>query len=321
MSVSTREAYGQALLDLADRYDYLVLDADLSKATQTVLFSKAHPDRFFNMGIAESNMMSVAAGMAACGETVFASSFAVFAAGRAFEQVRNSIAYPKLNVKIAATHGGVLIGQDGGSHQAIEDLSLMRTLPNMTVMAPCDEHSAKKAVEAALQIDGPVYLRFGRFAPDADVYTADRAPFTVGKGNLLRQGDDVAIFAIGDLVCMALEAAKALGKPWHAGVVQCKDSFYGQHSPSRMPVSYELLAKWEAWKRLGVLASEMESAALFCCAAALGVRCGSCFHVIWNQEREAAGLDQHESHDLTAAVEVGIEAVKRLILADRDGAS
>ena len=118
-----------------------------------------------------------------------------------------------------------------------------------------------------------------------------------------------------------VEAAKALGKPWHAGVVQCKDSFYGQHSPSRMPVSYELLAKWEAWKRLGVLASEMESAALFCCAAALGVRCGSCFHVIWNQEREAAGLDQHESHDLTAAVEVGIEAVKRLILADRDGAS
>lgn len=210
MPVSTREAYGQALVDLAGRYDYLVLDADLSKATQTVLFSKAHPDRFFNMGIAEANMMAVAAGMAACGETVFASSFAVFAAGRAFEQVRNSIAYPKLNVKIAATHGGVLIGQDGGSHQAIEDLSLMRTLPNMTVIAPCDEHSAKKAVEAALQIDGPVYLRFGRFAPDADVYTAADAPFTVGKGNVLREGADVAIFAIGDLVCMALEAAKDL---------------------------------------------------------------------------------------------------------------
>ena len=210
MPVSTREAYGQALVDLAGRYDYLVLDADLSKATQTVLFSKAHPDRFFNMGIAEANMMAVAAGMAACGETVFASSFAVFAAGRAFEQVRNSIAYPKLNVKIAATHGGVLIGQDGGSHQAIEDLALMRTLPNMTVIAPCDEHSAKKAVEAALQIDGPVYLRFGRFAPDADVYTAADAPFTVGKGNVLREGADVAIFAIGDLVCMALEAAKAL---------------------------------------------------------------------------------------------------------------
>lgn len=210
MPVSTREAYGQALVDLAGRYDYLVLDADLSKATQTVLFSKAHPDRFFNMGIAEANMMAVAAGMAACGETVFASSFAVFAAGRAFEQVRNSIAYPKLNVKIAATHGGVLIGQDGGSHQAIEDLSLMRTLPNMTVLAPCDEHSAKKAVEAALQIDGPVYLRFGRFAPDADVYTAASAPFTVGRGNVLREGSDVAIFAIGDLVCMALEAAGAL---------------------------------------------------------------------------------------------------------------
>ena len=173
MPISTREAYGQALVDLADRYDFVVLDADLSKATQTTLFAKAHPDRFFNMGIAEGNMMTVAAGMAACGETVFASSFAVFAAGRAFEQVRNSVAYTRLNVKVAATHGGVLIGQDGGSHQAVEDLSLMRTLPNMTVIAPCDAVSAKKAVEAALGIDGPVYLRFGRFAPDADVYTED----------------------------------------------------------------------------------------------------------------------------------------------------
>lgn len=210
MPISTREAYGQALVELADRYDYLVLDADLSKATQTTLFAKAHPDRFFNMGIAEGNMMTVAAGMAASGETVFASSFAVFAAGRAFEQVRNSVAYTRLNVKIAATHGGVLIGQDGGSHQAVEDLSLMRTLPNMTVIAPCDAVSAKKAVEAALDIDGPVYLRFGRFAPDADVYTEDDIPFAVGKGNVLREGDDVAIFAIGDLVCMALQAAEEL---------------------------------------------------------------------------------------------------------------
>lgn len=212
MPISTREAYGQALVDLADRYDFVVLDADLSKATQTTLFAKAHPDRFFNMGIAEGNMMTVAAGMAACGETVFASSFAVFAAGRAFEQVRNSVAYTRLNVKVAATHGGVLIGQDGGSHQAVEDLSLMRTLPNMTVIAPCDAVSAKKAVEAALGIDGPVYLRFGRFAPDADVYTEDNAPFTVGKGNVLREGSDVAIFAIGDLVCMALQAAEELDK-------------------------------------------------------------------------------------------------------------
>ncbi len=212
MPISTREAYGQALVDLADRYDFVVLDADLSKATQTTLFAKAHPDRFFNMGIAEGNMMTVAAGMAACGETVFASSFAVFAAGRAFEQVRNSVAYTRLNVKVAATHGGVLIGQDGGSHQAVEDLSLMRTLPNMTVIAPCDAVSAKKAVEAALGIDGPVYLRFGRFAPDADVYTEENAPFTVGKGNVLREGSDVAIFAIGDLVCMALQAAEELDK-------------------------------------------------------------------------------------------------------------
>ena len=212
MPISTREAYGQALVDLADRYDFVVLDADLSKATQTTLFAKAHPDRFFNMGIAEGNMMTVAAGMAACGETVFASSFAVFAAGRAFEQVRNSVAYTRLNVKVAATNGGVLIGQDGGSHQAVEDLSLMRTLPNMTVIAPCDAVSAKKAVEAALGIDGPVYLRFGRFAPDADVYTEDNAPFTVGKGNVLREGSDVAIFAIGDLVCMALQAAEELDK-------------------------------------------------------------------------------------------------------------
>ena len=212
MPISTREAYGQALVDLADRYDFVVLDADLSKATQTTLFAKAHPDRFFNMGIAEGNMMTVAAGMAACGETVFASSFAVFAAGRAFEQVRNSVAYTRLNVKVAATHGGVLIGQDGGSHQAVEDLSLMRTLPNMTVIAPCDAVSAKKAVEAALGIDGPVYLRFGRFAPGADVYTEDNAPFTVGKGNVLREGSDVAIFAIGDLVCMALQAAEELDK-------------------------------------------------------------------------------------------------------------
>lgn len=211
MPISTREAYGKALVELADQHEFLVLDADLSKATQTVLFGKAYPERFFDMGIAEGNMMGVAAGMAASGETVFASSFAVFAAGRAFEQIRNSIAYPKLNVKIGATHGGVLIGQDGGSHQAIEDISLMRTLPNMTVIVPCDSASTGKAVAAALEIDGPVYLRFNRYAPDADVYTQG-CHFTVGKGNILRNGDDVAIFAIGDMVCIALEAAKLLAR-------------------------------------------------------------------------------------------------------------
>lgn len=219
MPISTREAYGAALVELAQQHEFLVLDADLSKATQTALFAKEHPDRFFNMGIAEANMMGVAAGMAAAGETVFASSFAVFASGRAFEQIRNSIAYPKLNVKIGASHGGVLIGQDGGSHQAIEDLSLMRTLPNMTVIAPCDSASTKKAVAAALEIDGPVYLRFDRFAPDADVYTED-CPFTVGKGNVLCEGNDVAIFALGDLVCMALRAAELLKEQGvHASVI------------------------------------------------------------------------------------------------------
>ena len=220
MPISTREAYGQALVELAHRRDFLVLDADLSKATQTTLFAKAYPDRFFNMGIAEGNMMTVAAGMATCGETVFASSFAVFAAGRAFEQIRNSIAYPKLNVKIAATHGGVLIGQDGGSHQAVEDLSLMRPLPNMTVIAPSDAASAKKAVEAALDTPGPVYLRFGRFAPDQDVYSPGQVPFRVGRGNLLREGGDIAIFAIGDLVSLSLLAADLLeAKGIHASVV------------------------------------------------------------------------------------------------------
>lgn len=209
MPLSTREAYGKALLKFADTYDYIVMDADLSKATQTVLFSKEYPRRFFNMGIAEGNLMSTAAGAATCGKTVFASTFAVFATGRAFEQIRNSIAYPKLNVKIAATHGGVLIGEDGGSHQAIEDISNMRTLPNMTVIVPCDEQSSYMAVKAAIELDGPVYLRFGRFATE-DVYSEGSVPFQIGKGNVLREGTDVTIIAIGDMVCESLKAASIL---------------------------------------------------------------------------------------------------------------
>ena len=165
--IATREAYGQALVDLADKYDYVVLDADLAEATKTIKFKKAHPERFFDCGIAEGNMMSVAAGIAATGKTVFASTFAMFAAGRAFEQVRNSIGYPHLNVKIGATHAGITVGEDGATHQCNEDLALMRTIPGMTIVNPADATEAYAAVEAAINFEGPMYLRFGRFAvPD-----------------------------------------------------------------------------------------------------------------------------------------------------------
>lgn len=204
MARSTREAYGLALERLGDTYDYYVLDADLSKATKTNLFAQKYPERFFNIGISEGDMMSTAAGMASCGNTVFASSFAVFAAGRAFEQIRNSIAYPQLNVKIAATHGGVLIGEDGGSHQAIEDIALMRSLPNMTVICPCDELSVYAAVENAILSQGPVYLRFGRLSSPA-VYQK-KPEYLPGHSSLLASGTDVAILAIGDMVSIALDS-------------------------------------------------------------------------------------------------------------------
>ncbi|MHB1393335.1 MAG: transketolase family protein [Clostridia bacterium] len=209
MSLSTREAYGAAILQLGDKYDFWVMDADLSKATKTDLFAKKYPERFVDMGISEGDLMTTAAGVSSCRKVVFVSTFAVFAAGRAFEQIRNSIAYTGLNVKIAATHGGILIGEDGGSHQCIEDISLMRTLPNMTVIAPCDEVSTYAAVEAAINIDGPVYLRFGRFAAD-NVYTKGSAPFIVGKGNVIKDGDDVVIFAVGDMVSAAIKAVGML---------------------------------------------------------------------------------------------------------------
>lgn len=207
-TIPTREAYGKALVQLGETHDFWVLDADLAKATQTVLFKKAFPERFFNMGIAEGDMMTTAAGMATCGKTVFASSFAIFASGRAYEQVRNSIAYPNLHVIIGATHGGVMIGEDGASHQSFEDISLMRTLPNMTVLVPCDEQSMYSAVEVALNHNGPCYIRAGR-GSSPTVYS-DPVKLERGKGIVLKDGTDLTLFAIGDLVWEALEAAKAL---------------------------------------------------------------------------------------------------------------
>ncbi len=205
--IATREAYGKALVELADKYDYVVLDADLAEATKTVMFKKAYPDRFFDCGIAEGNMISVAAGLAAAGKMAFASSFAMFAAGRAFEQVRNSIGYPHLNVKIGATHAGITVGEDGATHQCLEDIALMRTIPGMTVINPADAVEARAAVEAAMQTYGPFYLRFGRFA--CPIVT-DGHKFEVGKGMQLRDGKDVTIIATGFMVHLALEAAEQL---------------------------------------------------------------------------------------------------------------
>ena len=208
--IATREAYGKALVALADKYPFVVLDADLAQATKTCLFAKEHPDRFFDCGIAEGNMMSVAAGIASTGTVPFVSSFAMFAAGRAFEQVRNSVAYPHLNVKIGATHAGITVGEDGATHQCYEDFALMRVIPGMTVICPADGPETCAAVEAALKWDGPVYLRFGRFAVPEVTAGEGVAPFEIGKGRLLREGTDVTIVAIGYMVHLALEAADAL---------------------------------------------------------------------------------------------------------------
>ena len=208
--IATREAYGRALLALADKYPFVVLDADLSQATKTCLFAKEHPDRFFDCGIAEANMMSVAAGIATTGTVPFVSSFAMFAAGRAFEQVRNSVGYPHLNVKIGATHAGITVGEDGATHQCCEDFALMRVIPGMTVICPADGPETYAAVEAAIKWDGPVYLRFGRYAVPEVTAGEGIAPFEIGKGRLLREGTDVTIVAIGYMVHLAVEAAEAL---------------------------------------------------------------------------------------------------------------
>ena len=208
--IATREAYGRALLALADKYPFVVLDADLSQATKTCLFAKEHPDRFFDCGIAEANMMSVAAGIATTGTVPFVSSFAMFAAGRAFEQVRNSVGYPHLNVKIGATHAGITVGEDGATHQCCEDFALMRVIPGMTVICPADGPETYAAVEAAIKWDGPVYLRFGRYAVPEVTAGEGIAPFEIGRGRLLREGSDVTIVAIGYMVHLAVEAAEAL---------------------------------------------------------------------------------------------------------------
>ena len=206
--IATREAYGNALVELAEKYDYVVLDADLAEATKTVKFKKAYPERFFDCGIAEGNMISVAAGLAAAGKMAFASSFAMFAAGSAFEQVRNSVGYPHLNVKIGATHAGITVGEDGATHQCLEDIALMRTIPGMTIVNPCDAVEARAAVEAAMQTYGPFYLRFGRCA--CPVLCGEDYKFELGKGVLMRDGKDATVIATGYMVHLALEAAQAL---------------------------------------------------------------------------------------------------------------
>ena len=207
--IATREAYGNALAELGEKYDFVVLDADLAAATKTGVFKKKYPERFFDCGIAEGNMMSVAAGIATTGKVVFASSFAMFAAGRAYEQVRNSIGYPHLNVKIGATHAGITVGEDGATHQCIEDFALMRAIPGMTVINPADAVEAKAAVEAAINFVGPVYMRFGRYAVPVINDNADYK-FEIGKGVEMKDGSDITIVATGMMVSMALEAAEAL---------------------------------------------------------------------------------------------------------------
>ena len=210
--VATRDSYGAALKELGELHDNLIVfDADLAGATKTGTFKKAFPDRHFNCGIAEGNMIAVAAGAAAMGLVPFASSFAMFAAGRAFEQVRNSIGYPHLNVKIGATHGGISVGEDGASHQCCEDFALMRSIPGMVVMSPADDVEARAAVKAAYEYEGPVYLRFGRLA--VPVFHDEASfRFEIGRGEVLRDGGDVAIIANGLLVNEAIEAGKALAE-------------------------------------------------------------------------------------------------------------
>ena len=205
---ATRAAYGEALAELGKGNDkVVVLDADLSKSTMTATFQKAFPDRFFNIGIAEANMVDMAAGMSTMGLIPFCSTFAMFGAGRVYEQIRNSIAYPRLNVKLCMSHAGVSVGEDGASHQCLEDLALMRVIPGMTVICPADANETRKAVFAAAEMEGPVYIRLARLA--TPVFEKDY-PFEIGKANVLREGTDVAVFATGLMVSEALKAADLL---------------------------------------------------------------------------------------------------------------
>ncbi len=208
--IATREAYGAALAEFGAKYDNLVvLDADLAGATKTGVFAKAFPERFFDCGIAEGDMVTVAAGLSTTGLVPFASSFAMFLAGRAFEQIRNSVGYPHLNVKLGATHGGITVGEDGATHQCLEDFALMRTIPGMTVICPCDAVETRAAVEAAIKYNGPVYLRFGRAATPV-LFDKETYEFTWGKGVVMADGDDAAIIACGTMVDIALSARELL---------------------------------------------------------------------------------------------------------------
>ena len=209
--MATREGYGKGLVALgAEHDDIVVLDADLAGSTKTGMFAKAYPDRHFNCGIAEADMMSVAAGLAASGFTPFASSFAMFASGRAYEQIRNSIGYPGLNVKVGATHGGMSVGEDGASHQCCEDFALMRSIPGMVVICPADGVEAEAAAKAAYEYEGPVYLRFGRLA--VPVFHEEGFTFQIGKGEVMREGTDIAIIANGLMVYEAIQAGEALAQ-------------------------------------------------------------------------------------------------------------
>ncbi len=208
--IATREGYGKALAELGEKYDFVVMDADLAAATKTGVFKKKFPERFFDCGIAEGNMIGVAAGIASTGKIPFVSSFAMFAAGRAYEQVRNIVGYPHLNVKIGATHAGITVGEDGATHQCNEDIALMRTIPGMTIINPSDANEAKAAVEAAINYNGPVYLRFGRFAVPNMTAEMPDYKFELGKGVTYRDGKDVTIAATGFMVHLAVEAAEML---------------------------------------------------------------------------------------------------------------
>ncbi len=210
--IATREGYGKALAELGEKYDFVVLDADLAAATKTGIFKKKFPERFFDCGIAEGNMVGVAAGLAATGKIPFVSSFAMFAAGRAFEQIRNTVGYPHLNVKIGATHAGITVGEDGATHQCNEDIALMRTIPGMTIINPADANEAKAAVEAAINFEGPVYLRFGRYAVPNMTAEMPDYKFELGRGVVYKEGKDVTLAATGYMVHLALEAAEMLEK-------------------------------------------------------------------------------------------------------------
>jgi len=231
---ATRDAYGKALVELGQLHDdIVVLDADLSKSTKTADFAKAFPERFINAGIAEQNMVGMAAGLAAAGKVVFASSFAIFAAGRAFEQVRNSLAYANLNVKICATHSGITVGEDGGSHQSVEDIAIMRSIPNLTVLVPSDGPSTRLALQKLYEHSGPAYLRLGRSA--LPVIYKDNFDFQIGRGIELREGQDATIIACGTMVALALEAALVLaGEGFKVSVVDM---------PSIKPLDQDLILR------------------------------------------------------------------------------